>query len=168
MWCGQNSYIGWNISVYVFYLKTKRQKLGCVILSIYSCQQSLLRKVWKTKPSNLFKNMQSQIDQSTWNKSRLWKVRNLSLRFVTDNLRSHVGSAPVLFMMLVLVHLFSFLFCVFCIVFRHSVSCSEGCLCLWTVHLWLPIRFSLAFLYKYIHVVLFFYKNNLLIKNILH
>ena len=92
----------------------------------------------------------------------------LGLRFVTDNLRSHVGSAPFFLMMFVLIYLFSFLFCVFCIVYRHSVSCSEGCLCLWTVHFWLPIRFSLTFLYKYIHVLLSFYKNNLLIKNKLH
>ena len=53
---------------------------------------------------------------------------------------------------------FSFLFCVFfyivfvfCVLFvrlSFSVLCTQCCQCLWIVHTWFPIRFSLTFIYS--------------------
>ena len=35
----------------------------------------------------------------------------------------------------------------FCFVCLPSVSCAQGCPCLWIVHSWLPLLFSLMFIY---------------------
>ena len=42
---------------------------------------------------------------------------------------------------------FQFCFRDFCFVCLRSESCVHSCLCLWIVHYWLPLRFSLTFIH---------------------
>ena len=57
-------------------------------------------------------------------------------------------SSSLLFGEVCVTHIFSFLFCVFCFVSLRSLSCVQCCQCLGIVHSWLPLRFSLTFIYQ--------------------
>ena len=46
---------------------------------------------------------------------------------------------------------FSFLCCVFCLVYLSSMSCAPCCLRLWNDHSWLPFPFFLTFIYETVH-----------------
>ena len=53
-------------------------------------------------------------------------------------------------------HLFSFLCCLFCFVCLCFVSCAQCCMCMWIVHSWLTLRFSLTLIYHGMSLLLYF------------
>ena len=80
----------------------------------------------------------------------IWVTRWVSYKKqVTDYFsRLHVCQSPRLFGGIQVVHIFlSFLCCDFCFVCLRTVSLSHWHLCRWIVNSWLPLRFSLTFIF---------------------
>ena len=80
----------------------------------------------------------------------IWRMSSKKQEPVT--LHYHLGSSPVFFVVdpCYSSFLFSVLCCDFFLLFSFSFSCvlcAQWCQCLWIVHSWLPLRFSLTFIF---------------------